>query len=153
MSSYFAKIVWSGEAEDVRANRHSRAHEWRLDAGLVVPASPGPAVLAPELIREDAVDPEEGLVASVSSCHMLFFLDLIRLRGFTPIHYEDEAEGELGEVAPRRKAVVKITLRPKVTFDGEAPDQAMLEKIHNKAHDLCFIANSLKSEVVVDFRQ
>ncbi|WP_224406241.1 OsmC family protein [Afifella sp. IM 167] len=153
MSSYFARIVWSGDAEEVRANKHSRVHEWQLDEGLKVPASPGPAVLPAAVIREDAVDPEEGLVASLSSCHMLFFLDLIRKSGFTPIRYEDEAEGVLGVIEPRRKAIVKVILRPKTVFDGEAPDHDKLEEIHHKAHELCFIANSLKSEIVVDFRE
>ncbi|MBK1622675.1 MULTISPECIES: OsmC family protein [Afifella] len=153
MSSYYATIEWKGDAEAVRANKHSRVHEWHLDAGLVVPASPGPAVLPAAVIKEDAVDPEEGLVASLSSCHMLFFIDLIRKHGFTPVAYEDKAEGILGVFEPRKKGLTKIILRPKVTFDGDQPDHAMLEKVHEQAHELCFIGNSLKSEIVVDFRE
>ena len=149
---YRATIVWRFEGEDFSKGRYSRAHEWRFDGGTIVPASPSPGIVPPPYIREDAVDPEEAFVAALSSCHMLTFLDLARRDGVVIRHYEDEAIGIMEEIAPGRRAVTKVTLRPKIVFDGEPPDQARLDALHHKAHELCFIANSVTSKIVVEAR-
>ena len=149
---YRATIVWRFEGEDFSRGRYSRAHEWRFDGGTVVPASPSPGIVPPPYIREDAVDPEEAFVAALSSCHMLTFLDLARRDGVVIQSYEDEAIGIMEEIAPGRRAVTKVTLRPKIIFDGAPPDQARLDDLHHRAHELCFIANSVTSEIVVEAR-
>ncbi len=147
---YRATIVWRFEGEDFSKGRYSRAHEWHFDGGTVVPASPSPGIVPPPYIREDAVDPEEAFVAAISSCHMLTFLDLARRAGAVISSYEDEAVGIMEEIAPGRRAVTKVTLRPKIVYGGEPPDQAKLDELHHQAHELCFIANSVKSDVIME---
>lgn len=149
---YTATVAWRFEGEDFTKGRYSRVHEWRFDGGITVPASPGPGIVPAPFIREDAVDPEEAFVASLSSCHMLTFLDLARRAGVSVESYEDEAVGEMEEIAPKKYAVTKVTLRPKITYSGDAPDQAKLEELHHHAHEYCFIANSVKTEVTVEPR-
>ena len=102
--------------------------------------------------REDAVDPEEMFVAALSNCHMLTFLDLARRAGFVIDSYEDEAVGMMERIAPQRMAITKVTLRPKIVFGGAPPDKAKLDELHHQAHELCFIANSVKTEITVEAR-
>ena len=147
---YRATVVWHLEGDDFSKGRYSRAHEWRFDGGVTVPASPSPGVVPAAFIREDAVDPEEAFVAALSSCHMLTFLDLARRAGLVIESYEDEAIGTMEEIAPKRRAVIKVTLRPKIVYRGEPPDQAKLDELHHQAHEYCFIANSVKTEVTVE---
>jgi organic hydroperoxide reductase OsmC/OhrA len=147
---YRATIVWKKSGEDFSKGRYSRAHEWRFDGGTVVPASPSPGIVPAQFIREDAVDPEEALVAAISSCHMLTFLDLARRAGVVIESYEDEAVGVMEEIAPRRKAVTKVTLRPKIVYMGTPPDKAKLEALHHEAHELCFIANSVITKITIE---
>jgi organic hydroperoxide reductase OsmC/OhrA len=99
---------------------------------------------------EAAVDPEEMLVASLSSCDMLSFLHLARMAGFTVTTYEDHAEGTTAEIAPGRLAVTKVKLRPEIEWAGAAPSKAALDRLHHQAHEICFIANSVKTEVTVE---
>jgi organic hydroperoxide reductase OsmC/OhrA len=99
---------------------------------------------------EAAVDPEEMLVAALSSCHMLSFLHLARVAGFAVAAYDDHAEGVLEEVAPGRQAITKVTLRPKIEWAGKAPDKEALARLHHEAHEICFIANSVKTQVTVE---
>lgn len=146
---YHATIAWRFEGDDFSKGRYSRAHEWKLD-GITLPGSPGKGVVPPAFIREDAIDPEEALVAAVSSCHMLTFLDLARHAGLVIESYEDDAVGVLEEIAPNRRAITKVTLRPKIVYAGDPPDKAKLDELHHKAHELCFIANSVKSDIVIE---
>ena len=99
---------------------------------------------------EAAIDPEEMLVAALSSCHMLSFLHLARVAGFAVKAYEDHAEGVLEEIAPGRQAITKVTLRPKIDWAGPAPQKEALDRLHHEAHDICFIANSVKTQVTVE---
>jgi len=147
---YRATIVWRLEGNDFNKGQYSRAHEWRFDSGIVVPASPSPGIVPPAFLREDSIDPEEAFVAAISSCHMLTFLDLIRRTGAVVESYEDEAVGVMEEFEHHRHRVSKVTLRPKIVFRGAPPDQATLDDMHEKAHRYCFIANSVNSEVVVE---
>jgi len=114
-----------------------------------VPASASPHVVGKWAV-EAAVDPEEMLVAALSSCHMLSFLHLARVAGFTVTAYDDHAEGVLEEETPGRQAITKVTLRPKIKWAGKAPDKEALSRLHHEAHDICFIANSVKTEVTVE---
>ena len=151
MSTYTATIRWSREgAEGFTKGQYSRAHQWAFDGGAVVPASSSPHVVPVPLSDERGVDPEEAFVASLSSCHMLFFLDFARRAGFTVDSYVDAAEGVMNKDADGRSAMTRVTLRPQVRWDGEAPDAGTIAGLHHQAHDACFIANSVKTDVVVD---
>ena len=152
MSTYTATVRWSRRTDDAYTDgRYSRAHEWAFDGGAVVPASPSPHVVPPPMSDLAGVDPEEAFVASLSSCHMLFFLDFARRGGWVIDSYVDEAEGELGKGADGKMAMTRVTLRPRIAWKDEGPDPAALADMHHRAHEACFIANSVKSEVVVDF--
>jgi organic hydroperoxide reductase OsmC/OhrA len=149
MSRHDAAISWRSDGSFTQGS-YSRAHEWRFDGGQVVRGSSSPSMV-PEP-RSDAfgVDPEEALVAAVASCHMLWFLDLARRAGLDVAAYDDDAAGEMGRVGDGRYAVTRITLRPRIEFAGRQPDAAEIDSLHHQAHERCFIANSLKTEVVVE---
>lgn len=151
MHYHEAKVSWTrGDAKFVD-NKYSRAHEWKFDGGVSVRASSSPAVVPPPLSATDAVDPEEALIAAASSCHMLWFLSLAARKGFVVDTYVDEARGEIGKNADGKTAITKITLRPRIAFSGEKkPTAADLDALHHASHEQCFIASSLKSEVVVE---
>ena len=143
MSTYTATIRWSAKpGEDYAKGRYSRAHEWAFDGGAVVPASASPHIVPAPWSDAAGVDPEEAFVASLSSCHMLFLLDFARARRFAVDGYVDEAEGVLAKRADGRMAMTQVTLRPRIEWDGDAPDDAALADLHHKAHEACFIANS-----------
>jgi organic hydroperoxide reductase OsmC/OhrA len=151
VSSYTATIRWSRSSDgDFTKGQYSRAHQWVFDGGLTVPASPSPHIVPAPWNDPAGVDPEEAFVASLSSCHMLFFLDFARRAGFVIDSYVDEAEGELAKGADGKMAMTRVTLRPRITWGGDAPDEAALADLHHKAHEACFIANSVTTEVTVD---
>jgi organic hydroperoxide reductase OsmC/OhrA len=150
---YRATVVWRRDAEDYAKGRYSRAHEWRFDGGITVPASAAPGVVPLPFSRQDAVDPEEAFVAALSSCHMLTFIDLARRAGIVIDTYEDEAIGVMERIAPQRMAITKVTLRPRIAFAGGVPDAPKLDELHHQAHELCFIANSVKTEITVEPRE
>jgi organic hydroperoxide reductase OsmC/OhrA len=152
MSTYTATIRWSrtGDA-DFAKGRYSRAHEWAFDGGAVVPASASPDNVPPGTADPAGVDPEEAFVASLSSCHMLFFLDFARRAGFVIDNYVDEAEGVLEKNAEGKMAMTRVTLRPHVTWAGDPPDEAAIADLHHRAHEACFIANSVTTEVKVEY--
>ena len=150
MSTYRATIDWRLEG-DFLARRYSRAHTLSFDGGVVVPGSASPHVVRLPFSREDAVDPEETFTASLSSCHMLWFLDLASRAGFVVTAYRDEAEGTLAKDGDGRMAMTRVVLRPRVEFGPEkTPTAAEVEALHHRAHEECFIANSVKTEVVVE---
>jgi organic hydroperoxide reductase OsmC/OhrA len=146
---YRVTIAWTCQG-DFASGGYSRGHEWRLD-GLTVPASSSPQVVKPPMSKADAIDPEEAFVASLSSCHMLWFLDLARQRGFVVESYEDDSEGSMVRIETSRYWIDKVTLRPRIVYAaGRAPDAAAEKALHDDAHHLCFIANSVRTEVVVE---
>ncbi len=149
MSRHVAAIAWRSDGE-FASGRYSRRHEIRFDGGAVLAGSASPDVVPPPLSDPVAADPEELLVAAVASCHMLWFLDLVRRAGHDLLSYADEAEGELGRNAAGKTAIVRITLRPELAFAGTGPDAAEIARLHHEAHERCFIANSLNSEIVVE---
>ena len=151
MKQFEAKLAWNRGGQAFTDQRYSRAHEWTFDGGLSVPASSSPLSVPLPMSEAANVDPEEALVAATASCHMLFFLSIAAQRGYVVDSYRDHALGLLGPDADGRMAMTRITLRPAIAFGGErAPDAAELDTIHHAAHERCYIANSLKAEVVVE---
>lgn len=139
---------WTRNGAPFTDNRYSRAHVWRFDGGAEVPASSSPLVVPPPLSDPRGVDPEEAFIASLSSCHMLWFLAIAAKKGFVVESYTDNAVGLLEKNTDGKQAVTRVTLRPEVVFAGERrPDNAVLAEMHHKAHVECFIANSVKSDV------
>jgi organic hydroperoxide reductase OsmC/OhrA len=152
MSSYAATIRWSRtNAGDFAKGQYSRAHEWAFDGGAAVPASASPHIVPAPWSDAAGVDPEEAFVASLSSCHMLFFLDFARRAGFVIDDYVDQAEGVLEKGTDGKMAMTRVTLHPRVTWGGDAPDEAAVADLHHRAHEACFIANSVTTEVKVEF--
>src|SRR6478609_2783179 len=150
MSTYTATIRWSRSGEgDFTKGQYSRAHEWAFDGGATVPASPAPGIVQPPYSDPAGVDPEEAFVASLSSCHMLFFLDFARRDGWTVDSYVDQAEGLMEKGSDGKIAITRVTLKPRIEWKDEGPDPAALADLHHRAHEACFIANSVKSEVTI----
>ena len=149
MGRHGARLSWRTDGQ-FADGRYSRRHEWRFDGGSVIVASSSPEVVPVPMSDPAGVDPEEALVAAVASCHMLWFLDLARRAGFTIAAYEDSAEGEMGRIAAGRLALTRIALRPRVDFEGPPPSETELARLHEEAHARCFIANSLRAEIVVE---
>jgi organic hydroperoxide reductase OsmC/OhrA len=148
-----AKVIWERGDQNFLDSRYSRAHRWRFDGGAEVPGSSSPHVVPVPMSDPKAVDPEEAFVASLSSCHMLWFLSLAAQKGFRVDRYADDAEGVMAKNAQGKRAVTRVTLRPAVEFSGEKiPTRQELEALHHKAHEECFIANSVKTEVRVEPR-
>lgn len=152
MSIYTAKIIWKSDSPDMfTKNRYTRGHEWRFDGGVNVPASSSPHSVRVPYSLEAAVDPEEALVASAASCHMLMLLWLAAKRGFRIDGYEDNAEGVMEQMPDGRQWISRITLRPAIEWAGEKiPTHSEIDELHHAAHEQCYIANSLRSEVVVE---
>ena len=151
MANYFAEVTWRREGEDFLANEYSRAHEWQFDGGLKVAASASPHIVPLPFSVEQNVDPEEAFVASLSSCHMLFFLSIAAKQKFQVESYIDKAEGIMSQNAQGKQAMTRVFLRPTIVFSGErVPDTQRIEKIHHLAHDNCFIANSVNTEIVIE---
>jgi organic hydroperoxide reductase OsmC/OhrA len=146
-----ATVTWRREPDgDFAKGRYSRGHVWRFDGGIEVKASASPQVVPKAFAPADAVDPEEAFVASLSSCHMLTFLDLARRAGFVVDSYEDAAEGELEKNDAGRLWVARVTLRPRIAFSGNEPPADEMKRLHHDAHDICFIANSVTSDVRIE---
>ena len=151
MSTYTATISWSRGDQPYTDGKYSRAHTWRFDGGIEVPGSSSPHVVRPPLSNEAAVDPEEAFIASLSSCHMLFFLDFARRAGFRIDSYVDEAEGVLDKDAQGRMAMTVVTLRPRIAFSGDKqPSRSDLDSLHHRSHEACFIANSVRTEIRIE---
>ena len=130
MATHTADVRWTlKEGDDIAKGRFSRGHELNFDGGVTVPASASPHVVGKWAV-EAAVDPEEMLVAALSSCHMLSFLHVARVAGFAVASYADHAEGVTGDIAPGRLAVTKVVLHPRIEWTGSAPDKEKLEHLH-----------------------
>jgi organic hydroperoxide reductase OsmC/OhrA len=143
-----ALIRWDAGAADFVSRRYSRAHTWSFDGGVVVPASSSPHVVPVPMSDAGAVDPEEAFVAALSSCHMLWFLDVASRAGYAVQSYEDAADGRMGRNAGGKLVVDVVTLRPRVRFAGaRVPDAAALGVLHHQAHAECFLANSVRCEI------
>jgi len=147
---YRATVKWTRGDAVFTDQRYSRGHAWSFDGGIEVPASSSPlSVRLPYSVAE-AVDPEEAFVAAVSSCHMLTFLYVAAKEGFVVDSYSDEAVGEMTKNEHGKLWVSKVTLAPAIAFTGtKNPTAEQLEHLHHLAHEECYIANSVRSEIVV----
>jgi organic hydroperoxide reductase OsmC/OhrA len=147
MASYTASIVWErADGEVFTDNRYGRGHSWSFDGGVSFRASSSPHVV-PRYSDPAGVDPEEAFIASLSSCHMLTFLYLAAKRGWVVNRYEDVAEGIMEKNAQGRFWVSRVTLRPRIAWEGNAPETSLVEELHHLAHEECFIANSVRTEI------
>ena len=151
MHTYEATVSWNRGDQGFVDNRYSRAHEWAFDGGLRIPASSSPSIVPLPMSMAANVDPEEALVAATSSCHMLFFLRIAAKRGFIVDGYVDSAIGVMAKDSDGKAAITRITLRPKIVFSGALqPAPGELEAMHHESHDQCYIANSIKADVIVE---
>ncbi len=150
MHKYTATIAWQRGEQAFADQRYSRAHIWSFDGGLQVPASSSPLSVPVPMSNPANVDPEEALVAATSSCHMLWFLHIAASAGFVVDDYRDDAAGEMHKNDKGKLAMTRITLRPRIAFAGRQPSFDELDALHHKAHDECYIANSIKAEVIVE---
>ena len=149
MAPYQADVFWALQpGEDFLGGRYSRGHTVSFDGGVSVRASASAHVVGKWAVAA-AVDPEEMLVAALSSCHMLSFLHVARLAGFRAAAYRDHAEATIAEIAGGKHAITKVVLHPRIEWAGAVPDTATLARMHHDAHEACFIANSVKTEVTV----
>ena len=146
---YGAEVTWQrGADEPFTDHRYSRRHLLRFDGGTEVPGSASPSVVPPPLSDPVAVDPEEAFVASIAACHMLWFLSLAAAGGYVVETYRDAAVGTMTKNAVGKLWISTVTLKPEVRFGGERrPDGAALLRLHDRAHDECFIANSVRTDV------
>lgn len=147
-NQYFAKIVWNSDGTVFQNGKYSREHLWIFDGGIEVKASSSPHVVPLPFSVENAVDPEEAFVASISSCHMLWFLSIAAKKGFSVESYTDESSGIMGKNTEGKVAMLSVTLRPEVTFSGQhLPTHDVIAAMHETAHSECFIASSVKTEI------
>ena len=145
MSEHVVDVSWSRGEHEFTYRSYSRDHTWTFDGGDTVTASANPAYLG----SEAAVDPEEAFVAALASCHMLTFLAVAAKKRFVVNAYDDHAVGVLAKNEAGRVAITEITLSPRIVFAGTEPDPATLEQMHHLAHEQCFIANSVTTQVTV----
>ncbi len=154
MSEHKALVSWKFSGTDYLKGKYSREHTWRFDGGAVVPASASPSVVPVPLSNPANVDPEEAFVASLSSCHLLTYLFVAQKQGFQIESYDDEAVGMLSKNERGAIWVSKVTLAPKIVYAGDKrPTPEEEDRLHHAAHRDCFIANSVKTEVVVQPRR
>jgi organic hydroperoxide reductase OsmC/OhrA len=147
MSEHMVTVEWKRETPDFEYQTYNRDHDWVFDAGITVRASANPAYQG----SERCVDPEEAFVASLSSCHMLTFLAMAARSRYVVDRYRDHAVGVLGKDSSGHLAMTRVTLRPEVAFSGEkVPSLEEIHQLHDRAHHACFIANSVKTEVIIE---
>jgi organic hydroperoxide reductase OsmC/OhrA len=148
---YTATINWTKQADEVFTDgKYSRVHQWSFDGGMKFNASASPSVVPLPMSDASFIDPEEAFIASISSCHMLFFLSFCARQKYVVIHYEDNAEGIMGDGEDGKKQMLGVTLHPTVKFAEDNPPSAeALSHLHEMAHESCFIANSVKTKITV----
>jgi organic hydroperoxide reductase OsmC/OhrA len=149
--SYNVTIFWQKNLDEVFVdNKYSRLHSWRFDGGIELAASSSPHVVPLPMSNESAVDPEEAFIASLSSCHMLWFLSIAAEKKYIVESYEDNVEGILGKDEDGKLAMTKVTLKPKVVFKNTTtPSREQVDELHHLAHEKCFIANSVKTKITI----
>jgi organic hydroperoxide reductase OsmC/OhrA len=149
--AYTAQIQWQRQGAVFTDKRYSRGHVWHFDGGTSVPASSSPNAVREPYSVAAAVDPEEAFVASIASCHMLWFLDIAARAAWVVDSYVDDAVGVMTANAQGKPWVSLVTLRPRVVFAGDKqPDATEIARLHHRAHEECFIANSVRSEVRIE---
>jgi organic hydroperoxide reductase OsmC/OhrA len=151
MAQHLAEVIWQRGEQPFLDNRYSRKHLLRFDGGVELPGSSSPHVVPLPMSESAAVDPEELFVASLSSCHMLWFLSIALKQGFRVDSYHDKAVGTMGKNAKGKMAISEITLRPEARFSGTpVPTREQIDSMHHEAHAECFIANSVLTDVLCE---
>jgi organic hydroperoxide reductase OsmC/OhrA len=150
MAQHTSTVLWQRDQAAFTDHRYSRRHVWQFDGGAEVNASSSPHVVPLPFSDPAGVDPEEAFVASLSSCHMLWFLDIAARAGWVVERYRDEAVGIMARNDQGQQAMTRVTLRPAVQFAGAQPTPQQLQDLHHRAHTSCFIANSVKTEVLCE---
>lgn len=151
---YTAETIWERAEQPFTDNRYSRQHRLRFDGGIDVPGSSSPHVIPLPFSIEAAVDPEEAFISALSSCHMLWFLSIAAKRGYRVDHYHDQAFGIMEKNAASKLAITRVTLRPSVQFSGgKLPTSEAISEMHHEAHEECYIANSVKTQIVIEPRK
>ncbi len=150
MTTIPVTIEWSRRQEEFTDNRYSRVHRWIFDGGAEIRASSSPQFVPVPMSDASAVDPEEAFVASLSSCHMLWFLSIAAKRGFRVNTYLDHAVGEMGKNENGKLVMITVRLRPAVEWDAPTPSDVVIAEMHRAAHDECFIANSVHTNVLIE---
>lgn len=151
MANYIARVEWSRGQQVFVDNRYSRKHRIEFDGGVEISASSSPHVVPVPYSDISAVDPEEMFVASLSSCHMLWFLSIAAKAGYIVDSYTDNAEGKMEKNNSDKLIMSQVMLRPKVAFSGnQQPAIPDITRMHHQAHEECFIANSVKTTVICE---
>lgn len=151
MATYRATAEWTLEdGGDFPKGRYSRGHTVTFGSGFQAPGTASAHVVGNKWSVPGAVDPEEMLVAAINTCHMLSFLHIVREAGFVVTHYRDEAVGVMTRNDAGEMWVSQVTLRPEITYEGRQPTAAERHAMHEKAHHICFIANSVRTKIVVE---
>ena len=150
MSEHSAIVEWQRATPDFAYATYNRSHRVRFAQGLEYPAGASPENIPATAPRSPGVDPEQAFVASLSSCHMLWFLHLATNRKLVVDRYTDRAVGVLDKNTDGKMAMTRVTLRPSVAFSGAPPSAEQLRELHEKAHERCFIANSVRTEIVIE---
>ena len=148
MSKHCTTLEWKRESEDFSYQSYNRKHYWTFDSGVTIPASAASSFLG----DSDYINPEEAFVAALTSCHMVTFLTVAAKKRFVVDRYNDTAVGLLEKNVKGRIALTQVTLRPIIVFGEEQkPSKAELQNMHDIAHRQCFIANSVKTKVTIDY--
>lgn len=150
MLKHTATIRWINQGPNFLRRKYSREHTWQFDGGAIVPASPAPHTVPASWLNASSVDPEEAFVASLASCHMLWFLHIACDAGFEPESYEDAAEGLMTKNEQGKLWISRVTLRPRIIWKSpKMPTESEVSHLHHLAHEECFIAHSIRAEVVI----
>lgn len=150
MHQYHATVIWSEGQIPVETGKYSREHKWIFDNNITIPASSSPLIVPLPYSNENAVDPEESLIASASSCHMLTFLYIAYTQEIYVNKYVDHAVGQMGKNNTGKDFIKNIFLNPEITFKNHIPTSEHLTRIHELAHEDCYIANTIKSEIIIN---
>ena len=151
MFEHIAVVQWQRNQATFTDNQYSREHIWKFDGGVEILASSSPHVVPVPYSNAACVDPEEAFIASLSSCHMLWFLSIAAKKKFVVDSYTDQAIGLMSKNEDGKLAITRVNLRPQVIFAGDnLPTTKQIEEIHNQAHHSCFLANSVKTEIIVE---
>ena len=148
MAEHRATVRWEQAGGPFAKRQYSRAHSWSFDGGATVPAAASPHAVPLQFTDASAVDPEEAYIAAIASCHLLSFLPLAALAGFEVLRYEDEAVGRMAKNERGQYWVSEVDLAPRIMWgEGKAPSAEQLAELHHRAHDDCYIANSVRTEI------
>jgi organic hydroperoxide reductase OsmC/OhrA len=146
MSEHKVTLRWERGGAEFSYQTYPRDHIWSFDGGHTMTGTAAPAYLG----TPANVDPEEAFVASLSSCHMLTFLAIACKQKFALDSYGDEAIGYMEKNAEGKMAITRVELHPTLSWSGDRiPSAEELDKMHHAAHENCFIANSVRTNVRV----